>query len=135
MSFDLHGDFKNYRTLFDLPLCRVLLSPQSLFPWLILVPRKEGLSELLDLSSKDQHQLMDEIQKISCLVKEVWHPDKLNIAAIGNITPQLHIHVIARFKSDPCWPGVVWGYELVPYQKEIEDKIVQNLRIELEKIR
>lgn len=95
--------------IIDLKLCRVLLMNNSLFPWLILVPKKENMKELIDLSESDRHVLMDEISLVSEIMKSLFSPDKLNVAALGNQVPQLHIHVIARSKQDTAWPNPVWG--------------------------
>ena len=90
-------------------LSRVLLMNDARYPWLILVPRRNGQSEILDLDSSDQHQLFTEITLASRIVRTCFTPDKLNIAALGNVVPQLHIHVIARYKQDFSWPLPVWG--------------------------
>ncbi|MEH6396569.1 HIT domain-containing protein [Pseudoalteromonas sp.] len=103
----------------DWPLCKVLLMNDSQYPWFILVPRKPNLKESIDLDDVDQLMLMKESAKLSQLLKEVFNPDKLNVAALGNMVPQLHIHHIARFKSDAAWPAPVWGkFASVPYTNE-----------------
>lgn len=105
--------------LADWPLCKVLLMNDSQYPWFILVPRKPNLKESIDLDDVDQLMLMKESAKLSQLLKEVFNPDKLNVAALGNMVPQLHIHHIARFKTDVAWPAPVWGkYPAVPYSEE-----------------
>jgi diadenosine tetraphosphate (Ap4A) HIT family hydrolase len=93
----------------DLPLCTVLLMNDRAFPWLILVPRRDGLREFLDLSPAERSQLMDEIVLAEKVLQELFRPDKLNVGALGNVVPQLHIHVVARFVYDRAWPGPVWG--------------------------
>ena len=95
-------------TLVDLPLSRLLLMDNALIPWLILVPRVDK-TELHHLTDVQQHSLMDEINLISRFAEETFIPDKLNVAAIGNIVRQMHIHIVARKTDDICWPGVVWG--------------------------
>ena len=103
----------------DCPLCKVLLMNDSQYPWFILVPRKAGLKESIDLDDAEQLLLMKESAKLSQLLKEVFNPDKLNVAALGNMVPQLHIHHIARFKSDAAWPAPVWGkFPSIPYTNE-----------------
>ena len=105
--------------LADWPLCKVLLMNDSQYPWFILVPRKANLKESIDLSESEQVLLMQESAKLSRLLKEVLNPDKLNVAALGNMVPQLHIHHIARYKTDVAWPTPVWGkYPAVPYSEE-----------------
>ncbi|NMM39977.1 HIT domain-containing protein [Pseudoalteromonas arctica] len=105
--------------LADWPLCKVLLMNDSQYPWFILVPRKANLKEIIDLSESEQVLLMQESAKLSRLLKKVLNPDKLNVAALGNMVPQLHIHHIARYKTDVAWPAPVWGkYPAVPYSEE-----------------
>ncbi|CAM4154575.1 HIT domain-containing protein [Pseudoalteromonas ostreae] len=105
--------------LADWPLCKVLLMNDSQYPWFILVPRKANLKESIDLSEPEQILLMQESAKLSRLLKEVFNPDKLNVAALGNMVPQLHIHHIVRYKSDVAWPAPVWGqYPVVPYSED-----------------
>ena len=93
----------------DLPLARALLANDANYPWLILVPRLPAARELLDLDAAQRHQLSDEIEHASRLLHDVFQPHKLNVAALGNLVPQLHVHVIARFEHDPSWPAPVWG--------------------------
>ncbi len=93
----------------QLPLCRVLLMDNRVWPWLILVPAQPGLTEIHQLSREDQHRLMDEIALSSRTLEALFIPDKINVGALGNLVPQLHVHVIARSKADPAWPGPVWG--------------------------
>jgi len=93
----------------DLPLARVLLAKDANYPWLILVPRRAGASELLDLEENEQVQLLGEIAASAQALKETVPCDKLNIAALGNMVAQLHVHVIARTKNDAAWPKPVWS--------------------------
>ncbi len=93
----------------DLALSSVLLTNDSRFPWLILVPRRPNLTELTDLTAEDAARLMEEIRLASGVLSRFAKPDKLNVAALGNAVPQLHVHVIARFRSDPAWPKPIWG--------------------------
>jgi diadenosine tetraphosphate (Ap4A) HIT family hydrolase len=93
----------------DLPLARVLLAKDANYPWLILVPRLLGLVELIDLDENAQVQLLGEIAAAARALKSTSQYDKLNIAALGNQVPQLHVHVIARRHSDAAWPKPVWG--------------------------
>jgi diadenosine tetraphosphate (Ap4A) HIT family hydrolase len=92
-----------------LPLCRVLLMNDRRFPWLILVPERESLREIHDLSSADRSMLIEEIAHAGRVLIHLFQPDKLNTGALGNVVPQLHIHVVARFATDAAWPGPVWG--------------------------
>ncbi len=103
----------------DLDLCRVLLLKDIRYPWLILVPRKPGLVEVGDLSREDRIALSDETDRAANALMRLYAPDKMNIAAIGNIVRQLHIHVVARTNGDPAWPGPVWGHSPAePYQAD-----------------
>jgi diadenosine tetraphosphate (Ap4A) HIT family hydrolase len=92
----------------DLALSRVLAMNDANFPWLILVPRRTGVSEIFDLGA-EQAILLNEVSLVSRALKEVTQCDKLNVAAIGNIVPQLHIHIVGRRKDDALWPKPVWG--------------------------
>ncbi|MEQ8708178.1 MAG: HIT family protein [Rhodospirillales bacterium] len=108
--FELHPDL--VAGTFDvasLPLCRVQLLNDKTYPWLVLVPAKPGLKDFHDIAASDQLTLMQEIDLASRALVSIYNPDKMNVAALGNMTPQLHIHVIARYKNDPAWPGPVWG--------------------------
>lgn len=102
--------------LADWPLCRVLLMNDASYPWLILVPRRAGLREIHDVAPADLPQLTQEVCAASRKLAACVQADKINVGALGNMVAQLHIHVIARFKDDPAWPGPVWGAQPpVPY--------------------
>jgi diadenosine tetraphosphate (Ap4A) HIT family hydrolase len=94
----------------DLALSSVLLLNDARFPWFVLVPRIAGASELTDLSDAQAATLMQEIRTATRVMIELAGPDKVNVGALGNIVTQLHVHVIGRFRSDPAWPGPVWGH-------------------------
>lgn len=94
----------------DLSLCRVLAINDETYPWLVLVPRRADIVEIADLASADAARLMEEIAQTSRVLKDVTRCNKLNISAIGNVVPQLHVHVVARWKTDPLWPKPVWGH-------------------------
>jgi len=103
----------------DLPLSRVLIINDANYPWLLLVPRRPLVVELIDLDDVEQAQLMTEVTRVARALRTVTHCDKLNIAALGNVVPQLHVHVIARFRSDAAWPKPVWGAAPPrPYERE-----------------
>lgn len=93
----------------ELALSRLLLMDDARFPWLVLVPRVAGARELIDLDERDQHSILGEINLVGRALETLLRPDKLNIAALGNVVPQLHVHVIARFAADAAWPQPVWG--------------------------
>jgi diadenosine tetraphosphate (Ap4A) HIT family hydrolase len=90
-------------------LCSLLLLNDANYPWFILLPDRENIEEIHQLTDQDQQQLLKESMFFCFCLDEVYLPDKLNIAALGNVVPQLHIHHIARFKTDACWPAPVWG--------------------------
>ena len=118
--------------LTDLSLCRILLMNDSRYPWLILVPRQQGLREFHDLSREDQSRLMSEITRTAKILEVCHQPDKLNIGALGNIVNQLHIHVLGRFDGDPAWPGPVWGIgEPVAYFEKQADALIREFRAQL----
>jgi diadenosine tetraphosphate (Ap4A) HIT family hydrolase len=109
-AFVLHPQLERDTTpLGDLPLSRVLIINDANYPWLLLVPRRAGAVELIDLGEVERAQLMSEIALVSSALKEVTECDKLNVAALGNAVPQLHVHIIARRKTDKAWPKPVWG--------------------------
>jgi diadenosine tetraphosphate (Ap4A) HIT family hydrolase len=116
----------------DLPLSRVLLMNDANYPWLILVPRRADIVEIIDLDEQQQSHLMSEIALLAGVLKDVTACDKLNIAAIGNVVPQLHIHVIARRRDDAAWPRPVWG--AVParaYEAAERDRFAEAIRREI----
>lgn len=109
-------------------LCQLRLINDAQFPWFILVPQRNDITEIYQLVEEDRQQLMAE----SCLLAETLHDafsaTKLNIAAIGNQVPQLHIHHIVRYKTDPCWPSPIWGkLDAIPYSKEDLAEILQKV--------
>jgi diadenosine tetraphosphate (Ap4A) HIT family hydrolase len=113
----------------DLPFARVLLANDANYPWLILVPRKPGLVELIDLEENEQVQLLGEIANAARVLKSITKCDKLNIATLGNQVPQLHVHVIARRHNDPAWPKPVWG--AVPpkaYDPAERERLIGDIR-------
>ena len=108
--FELHEALaRDCAIVCDLPLCRLLLMNDSQYPWLILVPRRVGMRELCDLNAEDQLQYLQESNLCSVILQGEFGAEKLNVAALGNMVPQLHIHHIARFSSDAAWPKPVWG--------------------------
>ncbi|HST28423.1 MAG TPA: HIT domain-containing protein [Rudaea sp.] len=109
----------------DLDLSRVLLMDDARFPWLILVPRRANLRELIDLDVAHQQRLLAEIDRCARVLHALEKPEKLNIAALGNVVAQLHVHVIARRANDAAWPRPVWGFgEREPYAPiELHDRL------------
>jgi diadenosine tetraphosphate (Ap4A) HIT family hydrolase len=112
IEFTLHPQLAlDTVTITDWPLCRVLRMNDTTYPWLILVPRRADCREITDLPHAERHRLMDEISQASDALQRDCNPTKINVAALGNMVPQLHIHVIARFAGDPAWPKPVWGLQ------------------------
>ena len=112
------------------PDCELLLFNNRLFhPWFILVPHTKE-SELIDLEAEQLHNVMHQIGELSRFVRHEFRPDKINAATIGNVVRQLHIHIVARYHKDPCWPGTVWGYSEMreAYTSDEVQKIVNRLR-------
>lgn len=117
----------------DLPLSRLLLMEDARFPWLILVPRVAGMRDLIDLPRAQQHILLDEVERCAQTLRRLHAPDKLNIASLGNVVAQLHVHVIGRFAQDSAWPRPVWGVgERVPYASEPVAAQLAQLRATLD---
>ncbi len=110
MNFELHKNLKEKIFLIDLPLCRVLLEDEQHYPWIMLIPRRENISRMMDLIRQDQLQLLEELDCAQKILWNTFNPIQINVAALGNKTPQLHIHVIARQSSDPAWPKTVWDH-------------------------
>lgn len=116
---ELHPQLeKDCVVLGEFTLCSLLLLNDANYPWFILLPNRENITELHQLSETDQRQLLEESMYLSRCLEHVFQPDKLNIAALGNVVPQLHIHHIARFTTDACWPAPVWGsIKAIPYSE------------------
>lgn len=130
MSFELDSQLASDTVeLGLLGLSRVLLMKDANYPWIILVPERPAITELYELDEGDQLTLMREIAMLSQGMKQVFSADKMNVANLGNMVPQLHIHLIARFKNDPAWPGPMWGaVERKPYEEDALAQRVAALR-------
>ena len=129
-SWSLHPQLaRDTVNLGDLPLSRILVVNDANWPWLLLVPRRLGVSEVIDLDEVEQSQLMREIARVARAMKAVTACDKLNVAALGNVVPQLHVHVIARREGDAGWPRPVWGAAPpIAYDKNVLEQSVESLR-------
>lgn len=113
-------------------MCRLLLMNDATYPWFILVPRREEISELFQLASADQQLLWKETTTLAEIVKDTFGADKMNIAALGNVVSQLHVHVIARRRDDAAWPAPVWGrHPADPYSAEQVDSVKRRLELVL----
>ncbi|MFT6163655.1 MAG: diadenosine tetraphosphate (Ap4A) HIT family hydrolase [Zhongshania aliphaticivorans] len=130
VMFELHEALaRDCAFVGDLALCRLLLMNDKQYPWLILVPRRAEMREICDLSGDDQLQYLQESNLCSAILRSEFGAEKLNIAALGNMVPQLHIHHIARFSSDPAWPKPVWGQlPAKPYSTDELQGVVAQLR-------
>ena len=129
MLFKLDRKFlKTSHHLIDLKLCTIRLNDNSKFPWIILIPKRNKITDISDLNSKDQTLLMKEIVYVSKVMKKLFKTSKLNVEKIGNIVPQLHIHIIARSKKDSSWPLSVWVVKGKNYSKTALKVIVDKLR-------
>nr|WP_314616345.1 HIT domain-containing protein [uncultured Pseudomonas sp.] len=117
----------------DFPLCRLLLSKDANYPWFILVPKRPGVSELFDLSQEDQAQLWKETTYLAEALKREFAADKMNVATLGNVVSQMHMHVIVRHQHDAAWPAPVWGkVPALAYAPEQVEAIRARLRALLE---
>ncbi|MBD3584929.1 HIT domain-containing protein [Salinimonas sp. HHU 13199] len=113
----------------DMPLCRALLMNDSQFPWVILVPREPGVRELFELDETKQHQFLKESAMVCRALTTLYLPEKLNVAALGNVVAQLHVHHVARFSDDIAWPSPVWGRQpAVPYTADALQRHKHNLQ-------
>ena len=136
MLFKLDRKFlKSSYYITDLKLCTIRLNDNSKFPWLILIPKRNKITDMSDLKSKDQILLMKEIVYVSKIMKKSFKTKKLNVEKIGNIVPQLHIHIIARSKKDSSWPLSVWVVKGKNYSRTALKVIVDKLRKALNKKR
>ena len=119
---------KDSHLIANLKLCTIRLMDNAKFPWIILIPKRKNITDISELNSKDQMLLMKEIVHCSKLMKKIFKTKKLNVEKIGNIVPQLHIHIIARSTKDSSWPLSVWVIKGKPYLKEPLKKIIDLLK-------
>jgi len=119
MAFELHPDLERDGILLGkFELCLVLMINDSAYPWFVMVPRREGIRDTIDLTPEDYQTLFRESRIFSSAIMEIFAGEKLNVAALGNITPQLHVHHVVRFRSDAAWPGPIWGKQpLTPWSE------------------
>jgi diadenosine tetraphosphate (Ap4A) HIT family hydrolase len=129
MPFKIDKKFlKSTHHIIELKLCSIRLHDNSKFPWVILIPKRNKITDISDLNSKDQILLMKEIVHVSKIMKKLFKTSKLNIEKIGNMVPQLHIHIIARSKKDSTWPLSVWVVKGKTYSKFALKKLIEKLR-------
>ena len=134
--FELHTQLAADTEWVDtLSLCRVLLMNDATYPWLILVPERANIREIHELSEDDQQTLMREMTAVARIMELAFDATKMNVAALGNMVPQLHIHIIARYEGDPAWPGPIWGKTpAVPYEADVMKARTQHLREHLKNL-
>ncbi len=110
-------------------LSQILLMNDNQYPWFILVPQRKDIKEIYELTPNDRQQLLDESCLLARTLVELYQPDKLNIAAIGNLVPQLHIHHVARYQTDIAWPGTIWGkFPACAYSGQVAEQQITRLR-------
>jgi diadenosine tetraphosphate (Ap4A) HIT family hydrolase len=115
--------------LLDLKLCTVRLHDNSKFPWIMLIPKRKNINDISELNSKDQMLLMKEIVFSSKVMKKLFKNSKLNVEKVGNIVPQLHIHIITRYKKDCSWPLSVWVVKGKAYSAKVLNEVIVKIRI------
>lgn len=130
MTAALHPQLaKDCLPIVSLGVCRVYLQNNKNFPWLVLVPMREGITEIFDLETVDYEQVMSEVRSVTKHFAEFTRADKINVATLGNVVPQLHIHIIARFKKDGAWPNPVWNaLPPTPYPQHEAELLIKELR-------
>jgi len=138
-EFELHPDLRRDGIVIgQFPLSLVLLINDSAYPWFVLVPRRAGIKDAIDLEPADYQRLSEESRLFALALKQIFSAEKLNIAALGNMTPQLHVHHIVRFASDPAWPNPIWGFqpltaygaqEIDTIRKKVEAAGIEGLKL------
>ncbi len=132
MQFELHQDLKRDGILIgSFELCLVLLINDSAYPWFVLVPQRDSIRDTIDLVDEDYDRLFAESKSFSRAMMRAFAGEKLNVAALGNVTPQLHLHHVVRFANDPAWPGPIWGKQpLTAYDAEGIEYVRKKLAAE-----
>ncbi|MBL4704132.1 MAG: HIT domain-containing protein [Flavobacteriales bacterium] len=139
-AFTLHPQLANdCFELADFPLCKLLLCNDSAYPWFILVPKVNDITDIYQLDWQQQQQLLNESSLLSELVMQAFVGDKMNVAALGNVVEQLHVHHVVRYKNDVSWPKPIWGQQpLTPYTEMelavLKDKVLPKLAVVLDSI-
>ncbi len=133
--FSLHPQLANdCFELAEFPLCKLLLCNDSAYPWFILVPKVDAITDIYQLDWQQQQQLLNESSLLSELLMQVFSGDKMNVAALGNVVGQLHVHHVVRYKKDASWPKPIWGQQaLIPYTNEqlvsLKEQLLPKLSI------
>lgn len=127
----LHPALQKKDYICDLPFCTVLFEDNKNYPWIFLVPRKDNVKSMRDLTHEEHLLLMNEIEQAEHAMASLFNPTQTNVAMIGNITPQLHVHIICRFEGDKAWPGTVWSEKAEPYSLQEKQEIIQKIKTAL----
>lgn len=130
MAFELVSGLAVKDFVLDLKLCRVLFEDNKYYPWIFLVPMKEGIKNMTALNMDERYQLMREIALAEKVMFKLFPCDQDNVAMIGNMTPQLHVHIVCRKKGDPDWPGTVWNSTTGRYEPKIKQELIAKIRNE-----
>ena len=133
--FELVSALAKKAEIIDLKLCSVRLEDNRFYPWVLLIPMREGVKNMTFLSMDDRLQLMREVAVAENVMSRLFSHDQMNVAMIGNVTPQLHVHVLCRKIGDPDWPSTVWNSRCEPYAPEDKERVIAMIRqaIDLEK--
>lgn len=131
MAFELVPGLAAKDYIMDLKLCRVLFEDNKYYPWIFLVPMKENTKNMTNLTMEERFQLMREIALAEKVMLKLFPCDQDNVAMIGNMTPQLHVHVVCRKKGDPDWPGTVWNSVSAKYEPQKKAEIIEKIKQEL----
>lgn len=131
MVFALHPNLQKKAYVCELDLCTVLFENNKNYPWIFLVPKKNDVRNMLDLTTEERLQLMREIEIAELAMVNLFNPTQTNVAMIGNMTPQLHVHIIARFEGDPAWPGTVWSEKAAPYDADEKERTINQIKLEI----
>ncbi|MGN1091487.1 MAG: HIT family protein [Alphaproteobacteria bacterium] len=126
--FELHPALQKKDYVCDLNLCTVLFEDNKNYPWIFLVPKKEKVKSMRDLTHEEHLSLMNEIELAERVMANLFSPTQTNVAMIGNMTPQLHVHIICRYENDPAWPGTVWGQKAIPYTAEEKQQTILKIK-------
>lgn len=130
MAFELHPQLeKDLIFLSENSLFQIRLMPNSTNPWCVLIPKLNNIRELYEISESEQAQIMFSVNRIAKVMATEFEADKMNVGMLGNMVPQLHIHIICRYKNDSAWPGAIWGAKL-----ECDENKFSEIKLKLEKI-
>ncbi|MBQ4084538.1 MAG: HIT family protein [Alphaproteobacteria bacterium] len=127
----LHPALQKKDYVCDLPFCTVLFEDNKNYPWIFLVPKKDSVKSMRDLTHEERLTLMSEIERAENVMANLFNPTQTNVAMIGNMTPQLHVHIICRFEGDKAWPGTVWSEKAEPYPEQEKKEIIEKIKTAL----